>query len=63
MYVANFGSNNVSRINSYTNDVTETIDIGTRPVDLAYNPSNNNMYVANFVTGDFAIITQKPGQQ
>jgi YVTN family beta-propeller protein len=33
---------------SSTNTVIDTIDVGKYPISIKFNPSNNNIYVANF---------------
>jgi YVTN family beta-propeller protein len=50
VYVANAyraGAGTVSVIDSITNSVTNTIKVGSRPSDIAVNPNNNLVYVAN----------------
>jgi YVTN family beta-propeller protein len=32
------------------------VEVGTEPVDLLFNPANNNMYVANVVSNSVTII-------
>ena len=39
-----------------SNTVISTVDVGERPSALAFNPSNNNIYVANPVSDDVSII-------
>ena len=39
-----------------TNTVISTVDVGERPSALAFNPSNNNIYVTNPVSDDVSII-------
>ena len=45
-------SGDVSVISSSTNTVIKTIDVGTNPQDIEYNPNNKNMYVANADSDD-----------
>jgi len=47
-YVANYGSNTVSVINTSTNTVTATIHVGTNPQAVAVNPIAPYAYVANY---------------
>jgi YVTN family beta-propeller protein len=47
-YVANQGSNNVSRINLTTKLVTHTIPVGTNPSAVAFSPDGAFVYVTNF---------------
>lgn len=51
MYATNVDSGTVSVIDSSANEVVETIPIGRAPIGIAFNPSNNDMYVANFGSG------------
>ena len=47
-YVANNGSNSVSKIDLATDTVTSTINVGVRPISVAINPAGTFAYVANF---------------
>ncbi len=47
MYVASYGTNSVSVINTTTNAVSVTIPVGAHPVALAEVPGNLKVYVAN----------------
>jgi len=47
MYVAAYGTNSVSVINTNTNVVSVTIPVGAHPVSLAEIPNNQKVYVAN----------------
>jgi YVTN family beta-propeller protein len=47
MYVANFGTNSVSAINTNSNAVSNTVTVGTNPVALAEIPNGLKLYVAN----------------
>lgn len=47
MYVAAYGTNSVSVINTTTNVVNVTIPVGAHPVALAEIPNNQKVYVAN----------------
>ena len=40
----------------WANNVISTVDVGERPSALAFNPSNNNIYVANPVSDDVSVI-------
>ena len=60
MYATNFGSSTASAIDTTSNTVIDTdpstseidpITVGTRPVGIAYDSINENMYMTNF--GDF----------
>ncbi len=62
MYVVNENSNTVSVIDSFTNSVKATINVGSgpfngnNPVGISYNPYNNNMYVTNFNSNTVSVI-------
>jgi YVTN family beta-propeller protein len=47
IYVANFGTNSVSAINTISNAVANTAVVGTNPVALAEMPNGLKLYVAN----------------
>lgn len=47
LYVANFGTNSVSAINTASNFVSNTVTVGTNPVALAEIPTGLKLYVAN----------------
>jgi YVTN family beta-propeller protein len=47
MYVANFGTNSVSAINTNSNAVSITAPVGANPVALAEIPNGLKLYVAN----------------
>lgn len=46
-YVANLGSNNVSVINTSSNTVSATINVGSQPNGVAITPDGTRAYVAN----------------
>jgi YVTN family beta-propeller protein len=47
VYVANFGTNSVSAINTNSNVVTNTASVGINPVAMAETPNALKLYVAN----------------
>ena len=55
VYVAGSVSNTVSVIDLSFN-VTNTIVTGVRPIDLAFNPVNEQLYVANLFSDDVTVI-------
>ena len=57
IYVANYGSNNVSVINPATNTVVTTIAVGNIPSGVAYSPSNDRIYVANSGSNNVSILS------
>jgi uncharacterized protein (TIGR03437 family) len=46
-YVANFGSSNVSVINTTSNSVIATVDVGSQPNGIAITPDETRAYVTN----------------
>lgn len=56
LYVANMDSDDVSVIDSSTNDVVATVDVGNGPQAVEYNPNNNNMYVVAFGSNTVSVI-------
>ena len=56
IYVANYGSNNVSVINP-TNTVVAIIAVGNTPQGVAYSPSNDRIYVANSGSNNVSILS------
>ena len=54
-YVANFGSNNVSVIDTSSNTVIATVMVGSQPQGIAVTPDGANVYVAN-CGGDVWVI-------
>ena len=54
MYVANRGTGDVLVIDSDSNTVIDSIEIGTNPYVIKFNPYNEYMYVTNAV--DVSVI-------
>ncbi len=54
-YVACSVANTVKVINP-AHEVVATIDVGCRPIAIAYNPTNNTVYVANLVDNNISVI-------
>jgi YVTN family beta-propeller protein len=50
-------SNSVYVINPSTNSSIATIAVGTEPTDIAYDPSNYNLYVTNFGSNSVSVIS------
>ncbi|MFN8595296.1 MAG: YncE family protein, partial [Anaerolineae bacterium] len=55
IYVANYGSNNVTIIDGATNGAT-TVAVGTNPQAVAVNPLTNKIYVANYESANVTVI-------
>ena len=51
-YVTNYVSNNVSVINTVTNQVIATIGVGDGPWGLAVTPDGSKVYVTNYLQGN-----------
>ena len=43
-------------IDGLNSTLLSNASVGTEPVDLLFNPSNNNMYVANVVSNSVSIL-------
>lgn len=56
-YVANWGSNTVSVINTSTNLVEQTVDVGSIPWDVAFTPDGTLAYVANAGSNTVSVIS------
>ena len=55
-YVANYGSNTISVINTATNTVTTTITVGVQPIDVTVTPDGTRAYVANYGSNTVSVI-------
>jgi len=58
MYVANYGTNSVSWLNTSTNVVVQTSPVGSQPVAIAQTPNGQNIYVVN--QGDNTVTDLSP---
>jgi YVTN family beta-propeller protein len=58
LFVANFGTNSVSSVNTTSNVVTNTATVGVNPVSLAEIPNALKLYVAN--QGDNTVSSLNP---
>jgi YVTN family beta-propeller protein len=58
-YVANHGDDNVSIIDTATNQVTGTVDVGNHPLGVAVDPEGTRVYVSNQdgLNGSVSVIT------
>jgi len=64
-YVANFGSNSVSPIDTATNKAGPAIAVGSQPYALAMVPHHRSMYVVNYGSGTVTPVstaTNKAGR-
>ena len=56
LYVANYGSDNVSVINGATDAVVGTVRVGSGPRDVAYDIGNGYLYVTNTNSDNVSVI-------
>ena len=56
IYVANTGSNTVSRIATATNSVTATIPVGQLPAALDMSPDGSRLFVANADSASISVV-------
>jgi YVTN family beta-propeller protein len=56
VYVADPGSNQISVIDSYSNTVVTTINVGTLPWGIAVNSASNIIYVTNYGSNTVTVI-------
>ncbi len=55
-YITNFGSNNVSVIDTATNNVTATVNVGNHPYGVAVKPDGTRVYVTNSGSNNVSVI-------
>jgi len=55
-YIANSGNNNVSVIDTATNKVTATVNVGFQPIGIAVTPDGTKVYVVNSGSNSVFII-------
>ena len=55
-YVANYGSNSVSVIDTTTNTLTTTIPTGGGPFEVGVDPVTHHAYIGNFNAGTVSVI-------
>ena len=63
IYVVNRDSDTVSVIDSTTNTVIDTINVGQNPQDLEFNSGNNNMYVTDLSSNAVSVISTTVSSQ
>lgn len=56
VYVTNEGSNNVSVIDTSTNNVIATVNVGINPNGIAVTPDGKKVYVANHYSNNVSVI-------
>jgi len=57
VFVANFGSSNVSVISDVTDKVVATIPVGYQPSGIAYDPMRGELFVADYGSGAVSVIS------
>ena len=55
-YVINYDSNNVTVINTATNQFVKTLAVGAGPLSVAANPQRNRVYVSNSLSNSVSVI-------
>ena len=55
-YITNMGSNTVSVIDTATNTVTDTVNVGSYPWGVAVNPKGTKVYVTNVGSATVSVI-------
>ncbi len=55
-YITNYCDDNISIINTTTNTVTATVNVGTRPVGIAVTPDGKSVYVVNELSDNVSVI-------
>ena len=58
-YITNQGDNSVSVINTETNNVIKTIDVGYRPAGVVVSNNGKRVYVTNPESKDISVIDTK----
>ena len=62
IFVSNFGSDSVSEISTYTNEVGTTYPIGNKPVDGLVSGDNAALWVANFGSDSLSLYSIDDGK-
>jgi YVTN family beta-propeller protein len=62
VYVANYGSNNISVIDATTNQVKATVSTGNRPNGIAVTPDGKQAYVTNWASSSVSVIDTATNQ-
>jgi len=57
IYVANNGNGTVSAINTATNTVAATINVGQQPTGICISPDGSKVYVATVISNSVAVIS------
>lgn len=62
LFVANYGSDDVSVVDLSTNRIVSKISVGKSPIAIAADPTNNRVFVANLGSSDLSVIGVVDGQ-
>lgn len=57
VYVANYGSNNVSAVSGATNRVVAAIPVGSYPYGVTFDPSNGDLYVTDSGSDNVSVVS------
>jgi YVTN family beta-propeller protein len=55
-YITNYFNNTVSIIDTATNEVTETVNVGSKPFGVAVSPDGAYVYIANWGSSNVSVI-------
>ncbi|MDT5218118.1 MAG: hypothetical protein QOF15_223, partial [Mycobacterium sp.] len=59
VYVANYGDNTMSVIDTSTRTVTATVPVGKHPGGVAVDPGTHTVYVPNYTDNTVSVIESK----
>ncbi len=62
IFVSNFGSDSISEISTWTNEVSNTFAIGSKPVQSVVGADNSTLWVANFGADSISIYSIDDGR-
>jgi YVTN family beta-propeller protein len=62
IFVSNFGSDSISEISTWTNEVSNTFAIGSKPVQSIVSADNSTLWVANFGADSISIYSIDDGR-
>src|SRR5919112_1568353 len=57
LYVANYAAATVSVIDPTTNELVDTVSVGSYPFGVTYNPLNRALYVSNVASDTLSVIS------
>jgi YVTN family beta-propeller protein/parallel beta-helix repeat protein len=55
-YITNYFNNTVSVIDTATNNVVDTVNVGSNPFGVAVSPDGTNVYITNLGSGNVSVI-------